>query len=405
LVFFLASSWAVAVVETHDYLRAPPFAEESNIAIHVARGEGFGNPMDPSTRPAPTSWSPPLYPYLMASVFRIHGIRTPASTVVLMVFNALCFGAVVAGARVLGRCAFSPAAGSLAAVLIALHPSFLFFVGRYWDMYLALALFVWILILAEGCTQPILGATLGLGLGLLSLTNASYLLTYPLILWRAVRRQSPAMRLKTLGCSLIVFCIVLTPWTVRNAMTFGRLMYVRGGAEFELWLGNLPSASGLINDATLAQHPFVNPAQRQLLVGIGEMQYFRRCRLAFEREIATNPLRFLRLCALRSGYLFIGDPDPIRTDVPPFLAGYICGGIMIDKLTLNSLTALLGVGGALLAWRRRRGSMWLIALGFLAVTPFIVTSVTDRYLLPLWTIFLLFAGFLISSAWGSGRHS
>lgn len=399
-----AASWAAVVAESHNNLRAPPFAEESNIAIHLARGEGFGNPMDASTHPAPTSWSPPVYPYLMASVFRVYGIRTPASTVVLMVINALCFGAVVSGARVLGGSFFSPAAGWIAAVLIAIHPSFLFFVGRYWDMYLALALFVWILIFAKRCTNPRLAAALGVGLGLLSLTNASYLFTYPLILWRGMRHQSQAARRKALGWCLAAFCITLAPWTIRNAVTFGQLMYVRGGAEFELWLGNLPGASGLINDATLAQHPFVNPVQRSLLVRIGEMEYFERCRVGFIQNVWADPWRFLRLCAMRAGYLFIGDPHPIRTELPPFLAGYIWHGITIDKLVLNAATSLLGVGGFWLAWRRRRGSVWLMGAGLLAVGPFVFTSVTDRYLLPLWMVFLLYAGFVVSWALGRGRH-
>jgi len=103
------------VLVAHDYLKSPPFAEENNIAIHLARGEGFASPMDPSPHAAPTSWSPPVYPYLMATVYRLCGIRTPTAITALLALNAVCFGAVVAGVRLLGRIYFSSAAGWLAA--------------------------------------------------------------------------------------------------------------------------------------------------------------------------------------------------------------------------------------------------------------------------------------------------
>jgi hypothetical protein len=272
LVFVLAGCWAATVLVAHHYLRAPPFAEENNIAIHLARGEGFGSPMDSSVHPAPTSWSPPIYPYLMATVYRLWGIRTPAAITALMAINAACFGAVVAGVCVLGRTHFSSAAGWVTAGLLAIHPSFLFFVGDYWDTYLALALFIWILIAAERSTKPVWAAIVGAGLGLLSLTNAAYVLAYPLIVWRAVRFESPPRRRRAVAFAVAAFCVTLAPWTVRNAATFGRLMYVRGGAEFELWLGNRPGASGLVNDATVADHPYKNAAQRAELIRIGEME-------------------------------------------------------------------------------------------------------------------------------------
>jgi len=403
LVFVLAGCWAAMVLAAHDYLRSPPFAEENNIAIHLARGEGFTSPMDPSPHAAPTSWSPPVYPYLMATVYRLCGIRTPTAITALMAFNAVCFGAVVAGVGILGRIYFSSAAGWVAAGLLAIHPSFLFFVGDYWDTYLALALFVWILIAAERSAGPAWAIVVGAGLGLLSLTNASYVLAYPVIVWRAVRRESPPRQRGAVALAIAAFCLTLAPWTARNAATFGRLMYVRGGAEFELWLGNRPGASGLVNDATVADHPYKNVDQRMLLNRIGEMEYFHRCRVMFLQQLSADPWRFLRLCALRTGYLFIGDPDPPRGAIPPFLAGTVRDGVMIEKLAVTALTAVLGLGGLLLAWRRHCRINWLVAVGLLSVSPFVVTSVTDRYLLPMWTIFLLFAGFLVSSAFRQKR--
>ena len=53
----------------------------------IAQGHGFSSPYEGST--GPTAWEPPLYPYLMAGVFKLFGIYTHASAWVLLSINSL----------------------------------------------------------------------------------------------------------------------------------------------------------------------------------------------------------------------------------------------------------------------------------------------------------------------------
>jgi hypothetical protein len=397
-VFLAASVWAAVVLVFHGYHDRPPYAEENNIALHLERGDGFLSPVDPSPNAAPTSWSPPLYPVLIAAAYRRWGEIAPPAVTALLILNAACFGAVAAGLCVLGRTHFSSAAGWLAAGLFAIHPLFLFFVGDFWDTYLALALFIWILIIvAPGVLTPGRASILGAAFGLLSLTNASYLFSYPLILWHGSRNQPRDIHWKRIALAVLSFCVVLTPWTIRNALEFHRLMYVRGGAEFEMWLGNRPGATGLLNDPTLADHPYKNGTQRALLIKIGEMEYFHRCREMFLGDLRDNPMRIAKLSVLRAWYLLWGNPKPPPHAIPPLLSGVIWKGMIIQKVAVNILTTLLGLGGIILACRRSPSMLWLAAAGALAVAPFVISSVTDRYGLPLWAIFLVFGGYLIAS--------
>ena len=46
--------------------------EMGRIGASLASGHGFSNPFGPAT--GPTAWEPPLYPYLIAGVFRVFGI-------------------------------------------------------------------------------------------------------------------------------------------------------------------------------------------------------------------------------------------------------------------------------------------------------------------------------------------
>ena len=61
--------------------------EMGRIARAIAAGEGFSNPFHAVT--GPTAWEPPLYPYLIAGVFKVFGIYSKASAFVLLALNSL----------------------------------------------------------------------------------------------------------------------------------------------------------------------------------------------------------------------------------------------------------------------------------------------------------------------------
>src|SRR4029077_11841261 len=61
--------------------------EMGRIGAAIASGQGFSNPFGSST--GPTAWESPLYPYLIAGVFRLFGISSRASAFVLLSLNSL----------------------------------------------------------------------------------------------------------------------------------------------------------------------------------------------------------------------------------------------------------------------------------------------------------------------------
>src|SRR6202795_20844 len=83
--------------------------EMGRVARSIAQGRGFSSPYGGNT--GLSAWEPPLYPYLMAGVFKFFGIYSYASAWVLLSINSLfaalttipvyliayrCFGARVA---------------------------------------------------------------------------------------------------------------------------------------------------------------------------------------------------------------------------------------------------------------------------------------------------------------------
>src|SRR5438477_7070228 len=62
--------------------------EMGRIGRAIANGRGFADPFDGQT--GPTAWEPPVYPYLIAGVFRLTGVYTHASAIILLAINSLC---------------------------------------------------------------------------------------------------------------------------------------------------------------------------------------------------------------------------------------------------------------------------------------------------------------------------
>jgi hypothetical protein len=350
----LASPWFHAVAA---------FSEEEHIGIHIAAGEGFLSPFSSGPTAPPTSWCPPVYPMFVGAVYRTLGVRAPAAVSAIIIFNMLCRAASGVALFWLGRRIFRPSIGVLAAGLFLLNPIFLNAAVICWDNSLALAIFLWLLVAAISGGKP---RTLGVGAGLLLLTNVAYVLAMPFIFMLGLHGKK-----KWIAASLWL-CLTLLPWTARNYFQFHRLIFIRGNAYTELWLGNQPDSSGWMTSATLSTHPSNDPANRNQLFNIGENAYSDLCRQRFWNELASSPPEFFLRCRNRVAYLFIGEPSHAGT-------------------IFNCVLAILGLAGAYAAWRLNP----LTISALLASAPYIATQVCDRYAMPLRAVLSLGAAVAI----------
>ncbi|HXM91570.1 MAG TPA: hypothetical protein VN974_08470, partial [Candidatus Dormibacteraeota bacterium] len=71
-------AWDQARKIPPDVLRIVPFQQETgNIAYSLAQGKGFGGVFRMDS--GPTAWLAPIYPLLIAGIFKIFGIFTARS--------------------------------------------------------------------------------------------------------------------------------------------------------------------------------------------------------------------------------------------------------------------------------------------------------------------------------------
>src|SRR5271165_2016892 len=60
--------------------------EMGRLARSIATGQGFSAPTDLPT--GPSAWAPPLYPYILAVVFKLFGVYSALSAWVILAFNS-----------------------------------------------------------------------------------------------------------------------------------------------------------------------------------------------------------------------------------------------------------------------------------------------------------------------------
>src|SRR5207248_8267572 len=220
--------------------------EMGRIARSLASGQGFANPFNETT--GPTAWEPPLYPFVIAGVFKVFGIYTRASALVLLIVNSIFSALTCIPIFLIARRCFSETVAVWASWFWALLPSG--FATRWvWETSLAallLAVIFWLTLELEELNGLTPWIGFGLLWGLAALTNTSLISFLPAsgswTLYRRWRAGKPW--LAGLALAAIFFVAIIAPWLVRNYETFGKLIFIRSNFGAELRLGNGPGADG-----------------------------------------------------------------------------------------------------------------------------------------------------------------
>ena len=300
------------VLWKQTYIRAPgsilPFgAEICSIAEHIVRGQGFSSPFSQDT--GPTAWIAPVYPYLCALVFRVFGIYSETSALVLIGIQCIIAAATGVSIYGLGRRTFGPQVGLYAAWIWTLSPFFFRWpVSWIWDFaasaFLLSVVFIVTLDVAEkNSTRLWLG--LGAIWALIALTNPALLSVMPFTFAYAVLVNHRALRrwLAPMMLAVVLFAALVSPWLIRNELVFGQPVFFRSNYWFEFHLGNFHYSQGM---GFTGKHPGVNPLELKKYAAWGEMRYidyYKRDSFAF---VCKYPSEFVDLTLHRTLWFWDG---------------------------------------------------------------------------------------------------
>jgi len=346
--------------------------EMGRIARSIAEGHGFSSPTDLST--GPTAWAPPLYPYLLAAVFKLFGVYSRASAFVILTINSAFAALTCLVLYRIGMRLFGSGPARWAAWTWALFPYLIYWPVRVvWETSLSALLLSAILLQTlrvREAPRPWSGALLGLLWGVTALTNPTLLSFLPLSLaWIAYRTARRRVRIAApLLLTVAAGAAVMAPWLLRNYRVFHQFIFVRDNFWMELHLANNPRSGGFW---TRSEHPGNDPEQMQRFQQAGEIGYMREQRALALDFIRNNPGEFLRYTLQRAAYFWIGNPQAT-------LAGnWSLGPARHTAFLISTLAAFAGLG---LAFRNRiPGSFLLACLLFIYPLPYYIAHPSPRY--------------------------
>lgn len=400
-VLVLAVSWAslyanasFGATDRADFRFFPPFrascdrnmndhlgAEYYEIAKSVYAGKGFANPFRYAHDTGPTAWMPPVLPYALAGLLWATGgdeVEVMNAFIVLQ-----CAALVVAGVLALllaRRIGLNPwAVLGVFLWLLVSHFGIVFQQTHDFGAVLV-ALTAVVAVVAKGnplCSVP-RAVAWGLAGGFVALVS-------PVVgfVW-GVLTLVEAARGRTLGrlvvCGLAT-AVALTPWTIRNYQTFGKLIPVKSNLSYELYQAQCLEPDGLMSlPQLLKNHPFHERGRRDAdYARLGEVAYLAEKSAAFRSAVAADPREFgKRVLARLLAATLVYAPFDARGEHEWYW------GLWLSRLThpLAFLSAVL-----LLATARRHGlrrEQWVALVAYAAyLLPYAVVGYYDRYAFPL----------------------
>jgi hypothetical protein len=382
--------------------------EAGRIARALATGYGYSDPF--MGHSGPTTWIPPLYPLLLAGVFKVFGVYTPLSAFVILTIDSIFSSATaLAIYEIAARCYDANGKGKRVALwsawIWALYPAAMQFAVHWiWDMALttflfSLALVVTLRVRAVG--EPPSGANpqttrrwaaFGLLWGLIALCNPSLIIVLPACgLWMLWGARGDLGTLATTSARAVLAALVLAaclaPWVWRNFEVFHAFIPTRGNLGAELYQSTLEENDGFPWGPTLPlaeTHPeFLHYKT------IGELAYVREKDAAARLAIRQHPGRIAAWTLKRVYFFWASVPHPFEKSSLIEYTREINFGFL----------SVTGVLGLILSIKRRVPAAWLFAAIFL-IQPLIYYAITvqARFRHPLEPLIAIFTVFLFQSA-------
>jgi len=332
------------------------------VADSLAHGHGFCCVFRQPT--GPTAWLAPVYPLLIAAIFKLFGSFTLtsfyAAALMNSVFSALaCVPLFFAGKRIAGV-----GVAAAACWIWAIFPSGIMMPFEWiWDPSLSALLaaaVLWATLYVADSLRVRDFALYGILWGITLLTNPALGVLLPFLLaWIAYRQfRAGTFRLTPLAAVVAVIFACCLPWTIRNVVQFHRLIPVRSNFPYELWSGN----NEIFDEHSRAVNRITRYEQTHLYAQLGENAFLDEKWQKATAFIRTHPALYVRLFGRRITATWLGVESPWQA----FLQS---DSLLVRGILLwNALTLLATIAG-LFRFLAARNPFFLPAAVFPLVFP------------------------------------
>ena len=346
------------------------------VARAMASGHGFSSPVYPIT--GPTAMVPPLYTFLLAGIFKLFGIYTLTSGLIILTLNSLfsslnCIAVYFSADYSLGR-----RAAGVAAWVWALYPFAIYFsADRVWEYSLTSLLFTTCFCIAQRLPASHKWTTwLGFGAlyGLTAHSNPTVLSMFPfLLLWAAMKaRKAGGPWLRNCALTLVTLIAVITPWTVRNYRALHVLCPVRDDYWINIYAGNYKNPSFSDPPSNPSAHPPSNPEEMTKFLAMGEGPYLKEKHDLAAEWIGQHPLNYVYHVLHRAGYFWTG----YWSLTSAYLAIEPTELPMMFYVSCMTLLMLRGIS-RFWRWNREAGIPYFLLVGIFPISYWLSLTMID----------------------------
>ena len=347
--------------------------EMGMVARSIATGHGIASPFPPDT--GPTAWQAPVYPALMAVVFKLFGLFTATSALVLLGLNSLFSALTCVPVYLIAHRTIGEREARWAAWIWAFFPYAIYLsAGRIWENALTtllLTTLIWFTLELDDRSTPMRWACYGALWAVTALSNPSVCALLPLFgLWLVGRRHRRGQAwFSQAVVGALLFAAVLTPWEVRNTSTFHRFIPLRDNFWMEVRVGNTGDLSDVYPDWA---HPGRSPRELADYQRMGETAYLAHMRDVSLDFIHRYPGYFSWLTIKRIIYTWTGfwstNPVYMKNEPLQFPNVFFC--------TAMSVLAFFGLRRI---WRARNEftAIYVIALAVFPLVYYITHQGID----------------------------
>lgn len=371
--------------------------ETGKVARSIATGQGFSSPYSEPT--GPTALIPPAYTYLLAGIFKLFGVYTPASALAILTLNNIFASLTCIPVFWIARRVFGLRVAIWAGWIWVFLPYSITLPNiNVWETNLTTLLFSFAVLATlhlERSTR--LAAWLGYGLlwGITALSSPTTLSALPFLgawIWLRHWRRGSNCTMVAVASSLIFFAAI-APWVWRCSQTFGRFVPLRSGFGMDFFVGNSEDTSTPSDWNVL---PAENADELRKLQLVGEPAYTAEKQREAMAYIAQHPARFAASTVRRVLFTWTG-----LWDIPPRWTFDESGLPNVLVYTFFSIVAFAGIG-----WSIREGRDLTVPLIIpLLCLPlsYYVTHADIRFRHPVDPIMVVFAAYGALMFRGSGR--
>jgi 4-amino-4-deoxy-L-arabinose transferase-like glycosyltransferase len=330
-------------------LAAVPFQNEvGNVAAAIAQGNGFCCLFRQPT--GPTAWLSPVYPLLVAAIFKCFGIFTLKSFYAAVSLNCICSALATLPLFFAAKRIAGSATAAVAGWLWAIFPAGILLPFEWiWDTSLSVLLaaaLLWTTLKLKDSSRPWNCALYGLLWGVSLLTNPALGAVLPFLLGWLIyqKREDRAQQIRLACVTLGAAFLLCTPWIIRNAVQFHRLIPLRSNFPYEFWSGN----NEIFDEHSRQMNRITRYEQTHLYAEQGETEFLRQKMRESSQFVREHPGLYARLFGQRIVATWLGTASPIEDfeQTDSLLARFLLGW--------NALALLGFIAGMVRLYRERR---------------------------------------------------